>query len=196
MADKPDRGCADAGEITALLASWRGGDQDAVHALLPLVYEHLRALASSALRRERADHTLQPTELVNEALLRMLGHGPLAVEDRRHFFAVAAKAMRRILIDHARRHAAGKRIGHYQKTPLDDRHSAPAVRLDHDLLAVHEALEALAAIHPRQAQLVELRYFGGLSVKEAAKVLGVSLSTINRDWKVARHWLRQRLAAG
>lgn len=181
-------------DVTRLLKSWRQGESKALEDLLPLVYEELRDLAASYLRKERRGHTLQTTALVHEAYLRLCGGSPLHLVDRSHFFTVAAQAMRRILVDHARRHQAGKRIGAHQKVTLEAA-PEPAVQLDADVLAVHEALEALSQIHPRQAQLVELRYFGGLSMEEAAEVLDVSLATVARDWRVARVWLHRKLSA-
>lgn len=182
-------------EVTQLLHSWRQGRPEALDELLPLVYEELRSLAASYLRRERQGHTLQTTALVHEAYLRLTGGDPIEIKDRGHFFTVAAQAMRRILVDHARRQQAEKRIGAYQRVPLEAA-PEPAIELDTDVLAVHEALEVLSQIHPRQAQLVELRYFGGLSQEEAAEALDISLATLARDWRVARRWLHHRLAAG
>lgn len=181
------------GEVTQLLKSWRQGDSEAFEDLLPLVYDELRRLAASYLRKERRDHTLQPTALVHEAYLRLSGGVSLDLQDRAHFFTVAARAMRRVLVDHARRHRADKRIGVDRKVSLDDAPEIPIV-VDIDVLAVHEALELLAQIEPRQAQLVELRYFGGLSNPEAAEVQRVSVKTVERDWRIARAWLHHRLS--
>lgn len=180
-------------EITQLLKSWKSGDSEAPEDLLPLVYRELRVLAASYLRKERAGHTLQTTALVHEAYLRLWAGETPDLTDRSHFFAVAAQAMRRILVDHARRQQAGKRIGAHQVVPLE---SSPEPKLDVDtnVLAVHEALELLSKINPRQAQLVELRYFGGLSNEEAAEVLDISLATLARDWRVAKRWLYRKLA--
>lgn len=182
----------DDGEVTQLLKSWRQGDSEAFEELLPLVYDELRRLAASYLRKERRDHTLQPTALVHEVYLRLTGGGALDLRDRAHFFTVAARAMRRVLVDHARRQRAGKRRGAGRQVSLDDAPERP-FEVDTDVLAVHEALELLAAIEPRHAQLVELRYFGGLSNPEAAEVLGVSVKTVERDWRIARAWFRHRL---
>ena len=181
------------GPVTRLFSRWRGGDEDAAAELLPRVYDELRRLADSYLRRERAGHTLQPTELVNEAFLRLLGTEVEAV-DRTHFFALAARSMRRILVDHARRQQAGKRIPPDERVTLVtevDATPTPEV----DLLDLHRALERFAEIAPRPAQLVELRYFGGLTNPEAAEVLEVSKATVERDWKSARVWLYQELAS-
>lgn len=180
------------GDVTRILARWRAGEAQAVDDLLPLVYDELRALAQGHLRRERADHTLQATALVHEAYLRLLGTAELDVVDRGHFLGVAARAMRRVLVDHARRYLAGKRFKPGQRVSLSD---APELATHPDLrvLAVHQALERLHLIHPRQAQLVELRYFGGLPMAEAAAVLDMSLATARRDWKVAKLWLSRQL---
>jgi RNA polymerase sigma factor (TIGR02999 family) len=181
-----------AGEVTQLLESWRAGEDQALDDLLPLVYSELRKLANQYLRKERAGHTLQSTALVHEAFLRLVDQKRARLDNRNHFFAVASQAMRRVLVDHARRDHANKRIGAHDKVALD---KAPdlAVESNAEILAVHQALERLSEIHPRQAQLVELRYFGGLSNPEAAEVLDVSLATIERDWQVARIWLKRKL---
>jgi len=181
------------GEVTQLLEAWQDGDQKALDQLLPLVYEELRRLAARFLRKERRGHTLQPTALVHEAYARLVGQQRTSLENRSHFFAVASKAMRRVLVDHARRYRAGKRIGIQDKVSLGEVEE-PAIEPDVEVLAVHEALERLAEIHPRQAQLVELRYFGGLTNAEAAAHFGVSRATAERDWKVARIWLHRRLS--
>jgi RNA polymerase sigma factor (TIGR02999 family) len=180
------------GEVTQLLESWRAGEEQALDDLLPLVYSELRKLANQYLRKERAGHTLQSTALVHEAFLRLVDQKRARLDNRNHFFAVASQAMRRVLVDHARRDQANKRIGAHDKVALD---KAPdlAVESNAEILAVHQALERLSEIHPRQAQLVELRYFGGLSNPEAAEVLDVSLATIERDWQVARIWLKRKL---
>ncbi|MEM7582707.1 MAG: sigma-70 family RNA polymerase sigma factor [Acidobacteriota bacterium] len=181
-------------DVTRLLKSWQGGKAEALEDLLPLVYDELKDLAASYLRRERSEHTLQATALVHEAYVRMTSGEPLDLNDRSHFFVVAAQAMRRILVDHARRQRADKRIGAHQKIAIED---APQLveQADADVLAVHEALELLSQIHPRQGQLVELRYFGGLSLEEVSQVLDVSESTLARDWRVARRWMHRRLTA-
>ncbi|MEM1181185.1 MAG: sigma-70 family RNA polymerase sigma factor [Acidobacteriota bacterium] len=187
------------GEVTRLLSTWKAGDARAAEDLLPLVYDELRRLASSYLRRERRGHTLQATALVNEAYLRLMGPSleRAVVDNRRHFFAIAARAMRRVLVDHARRHQADKRIGADQKVPIDD---SPVVQLatspDLNVLAVHEALGKLEAAHPRQAQIIEMRFFGGLSVPEVAAVLEVSEATVARDWRVGRLLLKRELDQG
>lgn len=180
------------GPVTRLFSRWRAGDEDAASELLPRVYDELRRLAETYLRRERGGHTLQPTELVNEAFLRLLGTDVEAV-DRTHFFALAARAMRRILVDHARRLQAGKRFAPEDRVTLGTR-GTPAAGSEVDVLDLHRALERFARIAPRPAQLVELRYFGGLTNPEAAEVLEVSKATVERDWKSARVWLYQELA--
>ena len=160
--------------------------------LLPLVYDELRALASSYLRGERAGHTMQTSDLVHEAFLRLMG-AEVTLHDRTHFLAIAARTMRRVLVDHARRHDAGKRVGWRDKAPLNSS-LALAVEPQWEILAVDQALEQLGRIHPRQAQLVELRYFGGLTAGEISEILEISIPTVDRDWRVARLWLRDSLA--
>ena len=180
-------------DVTRLLVRWEGGDRAALDALMPLVEQELRQLARSYLRRERSGHTLQPTALVNEAYLKLVDQRDARWQSRAHFYGVAAQLMRRILVDHARARAAEKRGGPqaYAVTLGEaDRVSAqPAV----DLLAVHEALEELAALDAQQARVVELKFFGGLTIEETAEALGVSHATVERDWKAARAWLRRKL---
>lgn len=181
--------CLDPGEVTRLLRRWSGGDQGAFDALLPVVYEELHALAGRYLRRERPDHTLPPTGLVHEAYLRLVGADPGAaqLESRTHFFAMAAQAMRRILIEHARRYAAARRMPPSAKQPLREDSAARGEEQPWlDLLALNQALEQLRNDHPRQAQVVELRYFGGLSETEIAHMLDLSRAPVSRDWRVAR----------
>jgi RNA polymerase sigma-70 factor, ECF subfamily len=180
-------------EVTRLLGLWSTGQAEALEELFPLVYDQLRALAGSFLRRERAGHTLQPTALVHEAYFRLTGRSQVSVRDRAHFFAVAAQAMRRILVDHARRQRAAKRVDPADRVPLDE--ASPAVAAaDVDLLALHEALDDLAQVNPRQGRVVELRYFGGMTTEEAAEVLEVSTATVERDFKAARLWLHRQLS--
>ena len=184
---------ADESDITGLLEEWQEGSSEALDALLPLVHRELRTLAARYLRKERAGHTLQPTALVNEAYLRLLGKPPEDLKDRAHFFAVAAQAMRRILVDHARRHRADKRVGPQDKVSLTrapELSTAPRT----DILELNDALDQLREVNERQAKLVELRYFGGLTNVEAAEALGASRATVERDWQVARLWLRRRLS--
>jgi RNA polymerase sigma-70 factor (ECF subfamily) len=179
--------------ISQLLAEWSEGKQEALDKLMPVVYDELRRLARNYLRRERQDHTLQPTALVNEAYLRLMDQTHARWQNRAQFFGVAAQLMRRILVDHARLHHAAKRggTGHHKLslTHVDQIAGKPDV----DLLALHEALEALAEIDPQQSRIVELRFFGGLTIEETAEVLSVSHATVERDWKMARAWLRREL---
>jgi RNA polymerase sigma-70 factor (ECF subfamily) len=189
----PDQPLRDPAEMTLLLGRLVRGEDSAGQTLLPVVAEELRAIAGGLLRRERADHTLQPTALVNEAWMRLFqGDDGAAPEGRRHFFALAAKVMRQVLVDHARRRGREKRGGGDAALPLDEALVALEVE-GLDLLDLNAALEELAALDERQARVVELRFFGGLEAEEAAEVLGVSLSTVERDWRVARAWLYQRL---
>lgn len=186
------------GEVSRLLAAWRGGDAAAVDRLLPLVYDELRSLSRRYLRRERADHTLQSAALVHEAYLRLVGKDHPQLRDRMHFLALAAQQMRRVLVDHARAHAAGKRGGGVEKLDLDDTTLAAGATFGaqkaEELLALDTALAELAELDPRKAHIVELRYFGGLDLAECAEVLGVSTSTVNNETRLARAWLHRRLA--
>lgn len=178
---------APAEEITQLLAAWREGDRDALDRLVPRVYDELRRVADRHLRRERSDHTLQPTALVHEAYLRLTGAERPAWRDRLHFFAVAAQVMRRILVDHARARRAEKRGGGARLLPLDD--GAAGAERAVELVALDDALEALAKVDPRKARIIELHYFAGLTVAETAEVLGRSVSTVVLEARLARAWL-------
>jgi RNA polymerase sigma factor (TIGR02999 family) len=180
--------------ITSLLAELRSGNQEVASQLVSLVYPELRKLAHRYMKRERPDHTLQATALVHEAYVRMFGSEPIAWQDRAHFFAVAAQQMRRILVDHARQLAAEKRGGNQIRVSLTDLNGLPEKR-DQNLVALDDALTCLEALDPRASRVVELRFFGGLTEKEAAEVLGVSVSTIRRDWEFARAWLFDQLSA-
>jgi RNA polymerase sigma factor (TIGR02999 family) len=180
------------GPVTELLARWRDGDAAARDALLEQVYGELRRLAQAQFRRERADHTLQATGLVHEAFVRMVGQHSIPAADRGQFFALAARMMRRVLIDHARARRAGKRGGGEAMITLGDEHQAPDPAVD--LLRLDEALAALAELDPDQARLVELRYFAGLTIEDTAEALGVSPATVKREWTTARAWLRRELA--
>jgi len=175
-------------DVTQLLLAVSAGERAAVDELLPLIYNELKRLAGGFLRRERASHTLQPTALVHEAYLRMVDQTRIEWQNRAHFFGVASQMMRRILIDHARRHHAGKRGGDVEKVPLDENFVVSHER-GAELIALDDALTALAALDPVKGRLVELRYFGGLSIEECATVLGISVSTANRHWRMARAWL-------
>lgn len=181
--------------VTELLVLWRQGDREAQERLMALVYDDLRRRAAGYLRRERGGHTLQPTALVNEAYLRLLGQDHVVWQNRAHFLAIAASMMRRVLIDHGRRQKAGKRGGAGTRVTLDDAFSPVSPR-DLDLLALDAALSELAAIDEQQARIVELRAFGGLEVEEAAEVLGISPATVKRHWAFALAWLQRRLLQG
>ena len=186
---------AGSGEITHLLADWANGDRRALDALMPLVYEELRRLADSYLRRERTGHTLQPTALVHEVWLRISKQDQLSFDHRKQFFALAAQVMRRILVDHARTVNADKRGGGAVKTPLDEMVGGAADRTE-EFLALHEAMQQLGKVSARQAQVIEMRYFGGLNVEEMAGLLGVSPATISRDQKTAEAWLGHAMSSG
>ena len=183
-----------AGEVAGLLQAWRGGDRKALDTLLPVVYNELRRLAHFQLRQERPDHNLQSAALVNEAYLRRVGLNAPQWEGRSHFFAIAAKQMRQILVDYARRHRAGKRGGGAGALSLDDSglHQRGKGR-DLDVIAL-DALKAMAQIDPRKARVVELRFFGGLNFEETAEVLKVSAVTVARDWGTARAWLHREMS--
>lgn len=179
--------------VTQLLVKWGEGDQQARDDLMPLVYSELRRLARHYLRRERPGHTLQPTALVNEAYLKLIDQKTARWQNRAQFYGVAAQLMRRILVDHARQHQAAKRGG-----PSQERLSITSVgqlgeNPDLDLLALHEALEELKTFDSQQERIVELRFFGGLSIEETAEVMGLGHATVERDWKMARAWLRRKL---
>ncbi len=180
------------GDVTQLLLRWGRGDRHALEDLMPRVYDQLRSLAAARLRRERADHTLEPTELVNEAFLRLIDQNRVTWESRGHFFGIAARMMRRILVDHARKLAYAKRGGDQQKVELGEALVLSKERAP-ELLALDDALESLAAIAPRQAQVVELRHFGGMTRQEIATVLGISVPTVARHWSAARAWLYRHL---
>ena len=178
--------------VSGLLQAWGSGDLGARDELLPLVYRELRRRAAGYLRQERPGHTLSPTALVHEAYLRLVGQQRVAWQNRAHFYGVASQMMRRILVDHARAHQAAKRPGAGLRVVLDDRIGV-AQPPDCELLLLDRALNELTAIDPQQGQIVELRYFGGLSESEVADVLGTSRSTVTREWKTARAWLFRRL---
>jgi len=181
-------------QLTELLAAWSDGDSTALERLLPLVYADLRRIAARQLRSERPDHTLSATAVVHEAYVRLVGQRQVRLEDRAAFFAAAATQMRRILVDHARRRSAAKRGGHEVRVTLDEEIAAGAGR-DLDLLALDQALEELAAVDPRVAHIVELRFFGGLSLEDTAVTMDLSRRTVVREWALARGWLHQRLEA-
>ncbi len=184
-------------DVTGLLRRWSDGDQQALESLMPLVYEELRGLAAHYLRTERPDHTLQPTALVHEAYLRLVDQKSVAWQNRSHFFGIAAQMMRRILVDHARRKKAVKRdAAAANRLGFDP--GAGAEELcdrDEELVALDQALVELEALDPRQARIVELRFFGGLTVEETAEIAGVSTATVKREFRTARAWLRHELDA-
>ncbi len=179
--------------VTALLARWRAGDGDALESLIPLVYDELRSLAQHYLRRERAGHPLQSTALVHEAYVRLAGQDPPALQNRSHFFGIAAKLMREILVDHARAEQAVKRGGHACTLALDEALTV-ADRTDVDLLLLDDALKELSRLDERQSRIVELRYFTGLTIDETADVLDISAATVSREWTTARAWLHRELS--
>ncbi len=187
---------ADAGgaaDVTRLLAGWRDGDAQSFELLLPQVYGELRRLASRHLRRERRGHTLETHDLIHEAFLRLTAAHQIDWRDRGHFFAVAARLMRRILVEHARRRAAGKHGGGFERVALDEPLDLSPER-SRDLIAVDEALHELAEAEPELGRIVELRFFGGLTHDEMAELTGLSKTTVRRRWRLAKAWLYHRLA--
>jgi len=182
---------ADAGEVTILLRSMTRGDSTAAEKLLPLVYKELHRLAKSYMRRERSDHTLQPTALINEAYLRLVGDDT-DWQNRAHFIGVAANVMRRVLVDHARVHNAAMRGGGLRRVELEEG-IAFSSECSSEVLAVHEALKELETLSPRQAKVVELHYFAELSYEQIAALLEISLRSVQRDWSSAREWLFERI---
>jgi RNA polymerase sigma-70 factor (ECF subfamily) len=179
-------------QVTTLLIRWRGGDKAALDALMPLVYDELRRLAHHYLDGERSGHTLQSTALVHEAYARLVGQKIPEWQNRAHFFGVAAQLMRQILVDYARQHRAEKRGGELCKLALDDV-EVQARATEVDVVALDDALQSLARIDPQQSRVVELRFFAGLSIEDTSEVLGVSPSTVKRDWNTARVWLYREL---
>mgnify|MGYP003871718117 CR=1 FL=1 len=182
-------------DITQLLLRATDGEQRAVDVLLPAVYDELRQIADRCLRRERADHTLQTTALVHEAYLKLIDQRQVHWQNRAHFFAIAAQAMRRILVNHAKGVNRLKRGGNRDRVPLDDA-VAFTPDQDIDLVALDEAMQRLAAFDPRKSKLVELRFFGGMSVEESAEVLGIAPATVKRDWNFAKAWLLREITKG
>ena len=191
-------------DITRLLLDWSGGEQAALTSLFPLVYEELRAMAQRHLRRERPAHTLQRTALVHEAFLRLVDQKSVNWKSRAQFFGLASQMMRRILVDYARQRGASKRgqraaididaVLDTDQTPDDGEGGVPAQETSADFVAIDAALKTLEELDPRQSQVVELRFFGGLSLEEAADVIGVSVATVKRDWVFARAWLQRELS--
>jgi RNA polymerase sigma factor (TIGR02999 family) len=180
-------------EVTRLLVELRSGNPEAEAKLIPLVYQHLHRLAASYMRGERPDHTLQTTALVNETYLRLVPQKGTGWRDRAHFFGVAARLMREILVEHARARRAGKRGGMVEKLPLDQTLEFSPER-SRELIELDDALKSLKQLDPQQARVVELRFFGGLTVEETAEVLRISPRTVKRDWAVARAWLHGELS--
>jgi RNA polymerase sigma-70 factor, ECF subfamily len=179
--------------VTLLLRRYSSGDKSALSELVPLVYDELHRLATSYLRRERPDHTLQATALVHEAYLRMVNQREARWKERGHFFAVAAGMMRRILIDHARKHKAAKRGGPLTTVSFEDIKFVLTPEQSENLMVLDSLLTRLAAIDPQEARIIELRFFGGLSVEETSEVMGISATTIKREWSVARKWLAREM---
>lgn len=184
-----------ANEVTGLLLSWGQGEAAALERLVPLVYDELRRVARGHLRRESPGHALQATALVHEVFLRLVDVDRMTLKDRTHFFAMSARLMRQILVDHARRQRASKRGGGATAISLDEMTPAAVPMSSVDVLALDEALEALAALDVRQCRVVELRFFAGLNIPEAAEALGVSTATVEREWAMAKAWLHRRLSA-
>jgi RNA polymerase sigma factor (TIGR02999 family) len=179
-------------EVTRMLVDWSGGDPGVAAKLMPLVYDELRQLARQYLQRERPDHTLQATGLVHEAYLRMVDQGTTTWQNRAHFLGVAAQVMRRILVDYARSHRADKRGGGWDKLAFEEA-LAPAAERSVDVIALDEALKDLQALDARQSQIVELRFFGGLTNEEVGEFLQVSPRTVKREWRIAKAWLRRAI---
>jgi RNA polymerase sigma factor (TIGR02999 family) len=180
-------------DVTALLESWSNGDPDALQRLMPLVYDELHRLARNYLRRERPDHTLQSTALVHEAYMRMVNQKTVHWQNRAHFFGVAAQSIRHILVDYARSYQTTKRGSGGHKLSLDEAIAITEAR-DIDLIALDDALNGLSAVDPQQGRIVELRFFGGLSIEETADVLKISPATVKRDWVMAKAWLYRNLS--
>lgn len=177
--------------VTQMLAQWRGGDEDALHRLMPVVYHELRAAAHRCLRAERSGHTLQSTALVHEVYLRLAGQGPMPTENRAHFVALASRVMRQILVDYARRRRAAKRGPEY-KVELDECAFLPQ-KADVDLVVLDQALQRLSRRDAQQECIVEMRFFGGLTVEETAEALNISSATVKRDWNMAKAWLTREI---
>lgn len=183
-----------AGEVTALLTQLAKGNQEAASSLIPLVYKELHRLAGAYMRRERIDHTLQPTALVHEAFIKLVQHHSIDWQSRAHFFGIAAQVMRRILVDHARGHLRDKRGGGQRAVPIDEV-LVFAPEQSQELLKLDDALQRLTQLDPRQGKIVELRFFGGLTVEQTADLLGISPKTVKRDWSMAKAWLHGELKA-
>lgn len=193
--DQTDGKGAGAQHITIMLKAWNEGDEGVLDSLMPLVYDELRRQASRYLRRERSGHTLQTTALIHEAYIKLVGQEHVRWQNRSHFFAIASQAMRRILVDHARTRHRDKRGGAASDLPLDEAFQIGAPQKSVDLVALDEALQRLEQLDKRQARIVELRYFSGLTNDETAEVLGISNATVRNDWSMAKAWLYEQLAA-
>lgn len=193
MPRKEKKTTMDAPDVTRLLRNWSGGDTHALDQLTPVVYDELRRLAASYMRRERQDHTLQSTALVNEAYLKLVDQKNVVWQNRAHFFGIAAQMIRRILVDHARAHKAEKRGGGAGVLSLDEAIGVPEKR-DVEILALNDALTRLTEMDPQQGRIVELRFFTGLSIEETAEVVGVSPATVKREWAAARAWLFREIS--
>lgn len=179
-------------DLTQLLLACGKGDKEALDRLVPVVYDELRKLAGGQMRRERSDHTLQTSALINEAYLRLI-ENPVSWQNRAHFFGIAARLMRQILVDHARARQSSKRGGSQQRLALSQAFDAGTDTAT-DVIALNDALMSLAMIDPQQSRIVELRFFGGLTIEETASVIGVSHTTVEKDWNMARAWLRRQMA--
>ena len=179
-------------DVTELLLDWSNGNQAALDQLMPLVYEELHRLAHQHMARERPEHTLQTSGLLNEAYLKLVDQKNVRWQNRAHFFAIAAKLMRQILVDHAKQRHRVKRGGHARQVPLDEAVVVSPER-GAEMMALDDALQTLAAVDQRKSQILELRFFGGLSIEETAEVLGVSPGTVMRDWTLAKAWLRMEM---
>jgi RNA polymerase sigma factor (TIGR02999 family) len=188
------RGAQPDDQVTRLLSAWTGGDQQALDELIPLVYGELHRIAKRTWGAQESGHTLQPTVLIHEAYLKLVGQGERAFQSRTHFFAVAAMAMRQVLVNHAEASVAEKRGGGAATVPLQEAGEV-VQREAREVLALHDALKRLAELDRRKAQVVELRYFGGLNIDETAETLGISAITVTRDWQAARAWLARELGA-
>jgi RNA polymerase sigma factor (TIGR02999 family) len=182
-----------ADQVTELLQQWVKGDEKALGILVPLVYQELRRLAHHHLQSERTDHTLQSTALVNEAFLRLNGSDPVLLQNRGHFIAIASRLMRQILVDYARTRQASKRDGGF-RIAIEDLTDLASSKEEVPIVAVDKALDGLSRVDERQSKVVEMKFFGGLSEREIAQVLGISLATVERDWRTARIWLRREMA--
>ena len=183
------------GDVTRLLLAWQNGDRGALERLIPLVYDELHRLAKNHLRKERPGHTLQPSAIVNETYLKLVDRPAANWQNRAHFFAISAQLMRRILVDSARAHRSKKRGAGLSKVTLDEALIGPQEK-GQDLVALDDALTVLAEVDPRKSQVVELRFFGGLSAEETAEILKVSPDTVLRDWKLAKTWLKREISKG